>query len=162
MADLLDEMRQDLGPILATFPREKQMLLPALQHVQRQLGYLPLWAQQAVGEYLRVPESEVYGVATHFPELHLEAPGKHRVRVCTGLSCRLLGSSAILQALEGALGLTAGRASADASLSLEESHCAFICGVAPVVEVDGSAYGKLSPEQAVAVVEQAAGGANTR
>src|SRR5436305_12374370 len=102
MADLLDEMRQDLGPILAPFPREKQMLLPALQHVQRQLAYLPLWAQQAAGEYLHVPPRELQRVATHFPELPPHAPRKHRIRACTAPSCRPSGSSALLPPLTGA------------------------------------------------------------
>src|ERR671937_143393 len=119
MRQLLDEVRHDLGPILSAFPREKQQLLPALERVQQELGYLPLWAQQAVGEYLRVPESEVYGSATHYPELHLERRGQHTIRVCTGLSCQILGAGSILRALERALGVRVGHSSADATVSLE-------------------------------------------
>src|SRR6266516_199368 len=133
---MLDEVRQDLGPILASFPREKQMLLPALQRVQQALGYLPLWAQETVGEYLRVPESEVYGFATHYPELRSEPPGRHLIRVCTGLSGRLVGSGEILAALETSLGVPAGSTAEARSVTLKETHCVFICGVGPVVESD--------------------------
>ena len=145
----MDEVRSDLTPLLATFPREQRMLLPALQRVQEELGYLPLWAIESVGEYLRVPKSEVYGVATHYPELRLAPPGRHVGRGCTGASCRVLGAEATLRTLEAALGIRCGQTSPDGSVTLEESYCAFICGVAPVVEIDGNAYGGLDP-QAVA------------
>jgi NADH-quinone oxidoreductase subunit E len=147
----MEEVRQDLSPILDAFPREQQLLLPALQRVQEELGYLPLWALEAVGEHLRVPKSEVYGVATHFPELRLEPEGEHVIRVCTGLSCRLLGASAVLANLEAALAVRAGETTPDGKVTLAESHCAFICGVAPVVEIDGIAHGGPGVEQAIAL-----------
>src|SRR5438067_12485843 len=118
MDQLIDEVRQDLTPVLAAFPREKQMLLPALQRLQEHLGYLPLWAQEAVGEYLRVPKSEVYGVTTHYPELRPELAGRHVVRVCGGLSCRVVGAPAILSSLEACLAVPAGHTAADGGVSL--------------------------------------------
>lgn len=153
----VDGARRDLGPLLAAFPRQQQALLPALQRVQAELGSLPLWALTAVGEHVRVPKSELYGVATHFPELRLEPPGRHVVRVCTGLSCRVLGATELLGALERLLELRAGQTTADGAVSLEESHCAFICSVAPVLEVDGAARAGLSAEQATALVRNLVG-----
>jgi NADH:ubiquinone oxidoreductase subunit E len=148
----LDNTRRDLTPILAELPRERSMLLPALQRVQEELGYLPLWAQEVVGEHVRVPKSEVYGVATHYPELRPEAAGRHVVRVCGGLSCRVVGAPAILSALEACLGIPAGHAATDGGVSLEETHCAFVCGVGPVVEIDGVAHAGLSADEAAALV----------
>ncbi len=149
----MDNTRQDLTPLLAELPRERSMLLPALQRVQAELGYLPLWAQEAVGEYLRVPKSEVYGVATHYPELRPEPAGRHVVRVCGGLSCRVVGAPAILSSLEACLAVPAGHTTTDGSVSLEETRCAFVCGVGPVVEVDGVAHGGLSADEAAALVQ---------
>jgi NADH:ubiquinone oxidoreductase subunit E len=150
----LQEVRQDLSPILTAFPRDHRAALPALQRVQAELGSLPLWAIGAVAEHLRVPKSELYGVATHYPELRLEPRGERVVRVCTGLSCRVVGAPAVLGALEATLGVRAGQTTADGAVSLEETHCAFICGVAPVVEVDGVAHGGLSAEQAAALARR--------
>jgi NADH-quinone oxidoreductase subunit E len=152
----LDEVRQDLTPILTAFPRQGQFLLPALERIQEELGHLPLWTLDAVGQHLRVPRSEVYGVATHYPEFRLEAPARHVVKVCTGLSCQVLGASSMLGALERALAVRTGQVSPDGQVSLEETACAFICGVAPVIEVDGQAHGGLHPEQAAAVVRELA------
>ena len=147
-----DETRQDLTPFLEELPRQRSMLLPALQRVQAQLGFLPLWAQEAVGEYVRVPKSEVYGVVTHYPDLRAEAPGRHVVRVCTGLTCRVVGASATLSALQQQLGLSAGQTTADGLVSLEETHCAFVCGVAPVVEIDGVPRAGLAADDVLALV----------
>jgi NADH:ubiquinone oxidoreductase subunit E len=148
----VQDVRQDLSPLLADLPREQRYLLPALQRVNAQLGYLPLWALEAVGEHLRVPRSEVHGVASHYPELRLEPGGRHLVRVCTGLSCQVVGGAAVQQALERALGLRAGQQREDGSLSFEPMACAFLCSVAPLVEVDHAAYGGLDPERAAALV----------
>ena len=154
MTSLYDDTRRDLTPILAPFPRKQQYLLSALQAVQKELGQLPPWALLAVGEHLRVPPSELYGVATHFPELRLERRGEHVVRVCTGLSCAAVGGGEVLAAVEQRLGVRIGEARPDGRVSLEETTCAFICSVAPIVEIDGVAYGGLQPEDAAALVER--------
>jgi NADH:ubiquinone oxidoreductase subunit E len=149
----MDDLRLDLTPLLARFPREQRALLPALEAVQHRFGWLPLWALAAVGEHLRVPRSEVHGVASHYPELRLERPAAHLARVCTGLSCRATGADAILSALAQALEVAPGETRADGAVRLEECHCAFICAVAPVVELDGEVRAGLSPEQVVAAAQ---------
>src|SRR2546426_2977633 len=65
-----------LDTLLATFPRERTWLLPALQAVQRAERYLSPDALEAVAAHLRVPKSEVWGVASHYPELRLARPGR--------------------------------------------------------------------------------------
>src|SRR5437870_5663316 len=94
--------------LLSAMPRERTHLLPALLAVQSELRYLPLWAIEQVGLYLRVPKSEAYGVATHFPLLRLEEPGRVVVRVCTGVGCAVNGGAALLAGLEAAFDLEVG------------------------------------------------------
>ena len=134
----------DLASLLSRFPRERAWLLPALQVVQEAEQFLSLSALEAVSAHLRVPKSEVYGVATHYPEFRLEKPGKRLVRVCTGASCRLLGSLEILLGLERMLGVAVGQTAPDGSATLEEMDCGFVCGVAPVVEVDHDYRGRVT------------------
>jgi NADH:ubiquinone oxidoreductase subunit F (NADH-binding)/NADH:ubiquinone oxidoreductase subunit E len=122
--------------LLARFPPERTWLLPALEAVQADRGWLSLDDLAAIGQHLHVPASEVYGVATHYPELRLVAPGRHVVRVCAGVSCRANGSGALLAALEARLDLRAGGTTPDGAVTLEEADCCFVCSVAPVVEVD--------------------------
>ncbi len=114
---------------LASFPRERTWLVPALQAVQADRGWLSPDDLADVAAHLRVPQSEVYGVATHYPELRLAPRRRHLVRVCTGVSCRITGGLGLLRALTERLG-------ADGDVTLEEADCCFVCSVAPVVEVD--------------------------
>jgi NADH:ubiquinone oxidoreductase subunit F (NADH-binding)/NADH:ubiquinone oxidoreductase subunit E len=150
----------DRAAILGGFPRERTWLLPALQALQRGERWLSPEALLAVAEHLRVPRSEVYGVATHYPELRLAEPGRRVVRVCTGVSCRIRGSLDLLRALETTLGLSAdapaagaGARAAGGQVTLERSDCAFMCSMAPVVEVDGACAGRLGPGDLPRVLE---------
>ena len=128
-----------------TFPRERTWLLPALHAAQHEAGWVSPEALAAIAAHLRVPLSEVYGVATHYPEVRLTKPGARLVRVCTGVSCRITGGTALLAACEERLRLRAGQTAADGAVTLEEMDCAFDCAVAPVVEVDGVHAGRVQP-----------------
>ena len=134
-----------VGELLAKFPRERTWLLPALQAVQRAERYLSPEALEAVAAHLRVPKSEVWGVASHYPELRLAPPGTRVVRVCTGVSCKLRGGGELLAACERRLGLRAGQTTADGAVTLEAMDCAFACAVAPVVEIDHACHGRVTP-----------------
>jgi NADH:ubiquinone oxidoreductase subunit F (NADH-binding)/NADH:ubiquinone oxidoreductase subunit E len=112
LADLVERIR--------AYPRRRTYLLPALHDVQHSLGWLPGEALEAVGAHLRVPKSEVYGVASSFPDFLLAEPVEHVQRVCIGAACRMAGAAAI------------GAAKVD---------CLFVCGVAPASEVDGRVIG---------------------
>ena len=65
-------------------------------------------ALEEAADHLRVPKTEVYGVATHYPEFRLTQPGRRVVRVCVGLSCRVRGGLDVLAACERRLGIAAG------------------------------------------------------
>ena len=127
------------------FPRERTWLLPALQTAQRAEGWLSPDTLEAIAAHLRVPKSEVWGVASHYPELRLARPGRRIVRVCTGVSCRVRGGREVLAACERTLGVGAGQTAADGAVTLEELDCAFACSVAPVVEIDHAYRGRVAP-----------------
>jgi len=134
----------DWRAALDAFPRERTWLLPALQAVQHHLRWIPSDALAAVAAHLRVPASEVYGVATHYPEFRLSEPGKRVVRVCTGVSCRISGGLECLDWLERRLGVNAPATTADGRVTLEPFDCAFNCSVAPVLEVDHQYHGRIN------------------
>jgi NADH-quinone oxidoreductase subunit F len=133
----------DWRAALDALPRERTWLLPALQAVQHDLSWIPSDALTAVAAHLRVPASEVYGVATHYPEFRLSEPGRRVVRVCTGVSCRIRGGLECLAELERRLGVHAPATTADGTVTLEPFDCAFNCSMAPVIEVDHHAHGRV-------------------
>ena len=124
------------------FPRQRGQLLPALHFLQHEFGHLPDWAMEVVGWYLGVPVSEVYGAATSYTELRLEGPGECLVRVCTGVSCWMSGSSGLLETITSWLRKNPGGGVA----TVEEAACGFLCAMAPAVEVDGRWVGRATPE----------------
>ena len=129
--------------ILSRFPRERTWLLPALHALQHRDRWLSPTALEEVADHLRVPRSEVYGVATHYPEFRLTQPGRRVVRVCVGLSCRVRGGLDVLTACERRLGIAAGATTPDGAVTLERLDCAFDCAMAPVVEIEGEHRGRV-------------------
>jgi NADH:ubiquinone oxidoreductase subunit F (NADH-binding)/NADH:ubiquinone oxidoreductase subunit E len=134
---------EDRGEILARFPRERTWLLPALHAIQHEERWISTEALADVADHLRVPRSEAYAVATHYPEFRLARPGRRVVRVCVGVPCRIRGSLGLLADLERRLGVTADGTTPDGELTLERLDCGFNCSMAPVVEVDGRLVGRV-------------------
>jgi NADH-quinone oxidoreductase subunit F len=144
--------------VLTVFPRERRWLLPALRALQDAHGHLSLDALAAAGAHLRVPASEVYGVATSYPELRLRPHGRHHIRVCTGVTCALAGAHGVLDSLVRRFEFTAqgeatpvasGTAEASAvarapdGMTIEACDCFFACSVSPLVEIDGALRGRV-------------------
>jgi NADH-quinone oxidoreductase subunit F len=129
---------------LSPFPRERTWLLPALQAAQRALGWLSPETLAAVAGHLRVPKSEVWGVAGHYPEFRLRRPGRRIVRVCTGVACVARGGDGLLARCERRLGVRAGETTRDGAVTLEAMDCAFACAVAPVIEADHACRGRVT------------------
>jgi NADH:ubiquinone oxidoreductase subunit F (NADH-binding)/NADH:ubiquinone oxidoreductase subunit E len=125
-----------IAEALSSFPRERTWLLPALQAVQRAERWLSPDALEAVAAHVRVPRSEVWGVASHYPEFRLAEPAARVVRVCTGLACAARGGNELLAH-------AVRRAPSD--VTLEAIDCAFACAVAPVVEADHGYHGRVMP-----------------
>jgi NADH-quinone oxidoreductase subunit F len=126
-----------IAHLLSEFPRERTWLLPALQAAQRAERWLSPDTLEVVAAHVRVPKSEVWGVASHYPEFRLARPAPRIVRVCTGLACAARGGGDLLA--HAARRLTAG------DVTLEAMDCAFACAVAPVVEADHAYRGRVTP-----------------
>ena len=130
------------------FPRNRGQLLPALHFLHHEYGYLPDWAMEVVGWHLGIPSSEVYGAATSYTELRIQKPAEHVIRVCTGLSCWLNGGKQLMAEAHSAL----ANGTAQDRVTLEETPCAYMCGVAPVVEIDGEWRGRLDSGSLGAII----------
>src|SRR2546422_5570031 len=129
---------------LAGFPRERTWLLPALLAAQETEGWLSSEALTAVAEHVRVSPSETCAIATDYATFRRVKPGRHLVRVCAGLSCRLAGAADHLRALEDRLGIARGSTTPDGRVTLEEAECLSVCSLAPVLEVDGASHGRVT------------------
>jgi NADH:ubiquinone oxidoreductase subunit E len=136
---LVARWQRDLGQKFDAAPRN---MIPALQHIQSEAGYLPPEAMTALARHLRVSEAKVYGVASFYSLFHFEPRGSNTVTVCRGTACHVRGSSALLRELEKVLGIQAGGTSEDMLFSLQTVACFGSCALAPVVVVNDKVYGR--------------------
>ena len=163
MSTVSREQREELRSTLRKeFPREATYLLPALHWLHNRYGYLPAWAMEVIGWHLHIPASVVYGAATSYTELRVKQPGKHVVRVCTGVSCWLRGGQQILDGVCAALKVKPGQTTADGETTVEETPCAFMCAIAPVVEKDHHLVGRVSPDSLAELLQHSADGHHTQ
>ncbi len=134
--------------VLAVFPREKANLIPILQQVQLELGYLPVEALKRIAWYLKVPEPNVFGVVTFYAQFNLTPRGRNIVRVCRGTGCYVKGSPRIVEELEKALGVKEGGTTPDMEYTLETVACFGSCALAPVMVVNDKVYGRMTVQKA--------------
>lgn len=140
--------------ILDAHGRDPTKLIPILQAVQDEYRYLPEEVMVFVATSLGLPPARVYGVATFYAHFALEPKGKHVIRLCDGTACHVKGSLPILEAIRARLGLSAEkRTTPDLLFTVETVACLGACGLAPVVVVNEQVHGQMSPEAAVALVE---------
>ena len=142
-------MRERLSSILASYRGQRGALIPVLQRVQEELGYLAEAAISEIAHFLGISENEVYGVATFYAQFRFERPGEHMIKVCQGTACYVQGGNRILEAVEDELHLPTGKTTTeDYKFSIERVACFGSCALAPVMVVDKTVYGRMTPAKA--------------
>ncbi len=117
--------------------RAPHNLIEALRRVQARYGYLPPEGIKQAAEYVGVPFSQAYSVATFYHQYSLEPVGKYRILVCMGTACHLRGNDLNFEFLRMLLGLKEGqKTTKDGLFSLEVARCFGCCGLAPVVVIE--------------------------
>ena len=122
------------------FEPKPQYLIPILQFIQSDAGYLTPEAMQAAARFLRISESKVYGVASFYAQFYFEPRGKNTLTICRGTACHVRGSGRLLGEMESALDVKPGEATEDMSFSLETVACFGACALAPVVVINDQVY----------------------
>lgn len=124
----------------------RDSLIPILQEIQEEEGFLSKDAVIAVGRHLGLPSSKVYGVATFYNQFRFQALGQHHIQVCRGTACHVKGSAAVLEALQQELEISAGSTTKDGLFSIEVVACIGACGLAPVISINGEFYAGVTPD----------------
>ncbi|MFQ5527459.1 MAG: NADH-quinone oxidoreductase subunit NuoE [Thermoanaerobaculia bacterium] len=154
-AGLPDGVRAAIGELRSAYPTEEALLLPALHLAQRHWGgWLPEEAILAVAQELDLPPARVYGVVTFYDLFHQNPVGRHRVRICTNLSCTLRGANEVHRAVKSKLGVGENEVSADGKCSVVEFECLGACEQAPMMMVDDEYHGTLTPASACRILEE--------
>jgi NADH-quinone oxidoreductase subunit E len=158
VAELLSaETRSAIDAVLERYPEDRRQsaVMPALTEVQNQNGgWLTTELMDAVAAYLRVPPIAVYEVATFYSMYEHKPVGKHKICVCTNISCQLCGSEGIVEHLKARLGIDFGETTEDGLFTLKEVECLAACGGAPMMQVGREYYEDLTPQRVDEILDR--------
>jgi len=130
----------------------KDFLLPLLQELQKQQGYLTEDLLAEVGRYLDMPANKVYGVAAFYDQFRFRPLGRFHIQLCRGTACHLYGSATYLAELEKQLKVKAGGTSRDHRYSLEIADCMGACESAPVLRINDTFYPHVTPDELTRII----------
>ena len=134
--------------VVESYEARRDSLIYVLQDIQEEFDYLPREALGRVSKRLKVPLAEVLRVATFYAAFSLEPQGEHLISICMGTACHVRGAPRILDALHRNLGLKDGlQTTDDMKFTVKSVRCIGCCGLAPVINIDGTAHGRLTPDQ---------------
>lgn len=125
----------------------REELIPILSQVNKELGYLPIGAIQAIAGQLHIPPSQVFSVASFYEMLSTKPRGRHVVHFCESAPCHVVGGREVWQALLEELDVKPGDTTPDGKWSLLTTSCLGICAVGPVIVIDDDIYGNVEPPQ---------------
>ena len=146
--NVLDEAIKEYGD-------QEKALIAILQRAQETYRYLPQEIFPYLAEKLDIPEARIYGVATFYENFSLEQKGKYVVKVCDGTACHVRKSIPILNALRKELGLSEQKKTTDDLMfTVETVSCLGACSSAPAVMVNDEIYPTMTPESAVALINE--------
>ncbi|MGQ9616242.1 MAG: NADH-quinone oxidoreductase subunit NuoE [Spirochaetota bacterium] len=147
--EMAKQVQQDekLDKILLSFMGKEHEIIPILQKVQYEYGYLPEPVLFKIAEFTGVPESQVYSVATFYAQFRFTPRGKKHIMVCRGTACHVRGAPRILEEVQKRLGIKEGETSPDLEYSLETVACIGQCGLAPNMVINDITYGRLTKKK---------------
>lgn len=141
-----------LQDVLKKYKGEKGSLITVLQKTQDIYGFLPAEALRYIAASLEVKPAKLWGVATFYTQFRLTPVGKYLILLCQGTACHVNGSKQIETALCQELNIKVGETTEDGLFTLENAACLGCCSLAPVMMINGQAYGPLTPDKAVQIV----------
>jgi len=147
-------MRQKTREVVAPWKNKKGGLIPVLQKVQGEIGFLSPEAMETISQELKLPLAEVYGVATFYAQFHLKPRGKNIIRVCRGTACHVRGSLKIMDKFKEVLGVSDNETTKDLVFTLEPVACIGACGLAPVLMVNSDTHGRLEVDTVMKIIEE--------
>ncbi len=143
---LPEAARAEIDALRRRYPTTEAVLIPALHIAQRLWGgWLPDEAIEAVAYELDLPPARVYGVVSFYDLFHQQPVGRHRIRVCTNLSCQLRGADEIMATLRRELGVGEDEVTRDGRCSYVHFECLGSCDTAPMMMVDDTYHENLTP-----------------
>jgi NADH:ubiquinone oxidoreductase subunit E len=132
---------------LENFSGKPEDLIAMLQQCQNRHGYIAEEDIKQIALLIKVSETQIYAVASFYAQFRFHKPGEKLIRVCLGTACHVQGGEQLSQEVHKQLGVKPGQTTSDSRFDFQEIACLGCCAQAPVVEIDGKIYGKMTPEE---------------
>lgn len=136
-----------LKKIIDEYSKQKWPLIPLVQRIQNEFGYIPPQAIPILAQALRLFPSQVQGVISFYEQLYTRPRGKNIVRVCRGTACHVRGGKTILKLAKQNLGIEEGETTTDMEYTLETVACIGVCALAPNLVIGDRVYGNMNPKK---------------
>lgn len=147
----------DFSDIAEKYGNDKKNTLAMLQDIQRKYNHIPREAMNVLSDKLNVPLCKLYGMATFYKALSLNPRGKNVIRVCDGTACHIRSSQLLIDEIERVLGIRPGETSKDGEFTLETVNCLGSCAIAPVMVINETYYGKVTPAKLRDIISKCGG-----
>jgi NADH-quinone oxidoreductase E subunit len=132
----------------------RENLLPILQEISKEAGFLSEEAMSAVAKALNISRADVYGVATFYSFLDTKPRGLNVIRICKTISCYMHSKDAVVRAIEEKLRIKIGETTPDNKFTLVHTNCIGQCHEGPAMLINDDVYTKLTPEKAISAIEK--------
>ena len=147
-----DEQRTRIRELTKRYQRPQAAILEALWIWQETHGWISEEGMRAVAELLELPYHHVLGVVTFYTMFNKKPVGRHKIEVCTNVSCMLRNSDRILRHLERKLDIHAGETTPDNRFTLAEAECLGSCGTAPMMQIGDDYHEDLNEAKVDAIL----------
>ena len=138
---------KQIEKIVAEYQGKRWALIPLVQKIQEQAGYIPPEAIPVIARRLGLFPAQVQGVVTFYSQLYTTPRGNNVVRVCRGTACHVRGGKSILKLVKQHLGIDEGETSEDMEYTLETVACIGVCALAPNIMVNKETHGNMNPKK---------------
>ena len=140
------ELKQTIDHVMQK-PHSDSYLIAVLHKTQSLYGYLPEDVIDVIAIEMDIPTAHIWGVATFYHYFNLMPQGKHQISVCLGTACYVKGAAQIVETLKQQLKIDMGQTTQDELFTLKPARCLGACGLAPVVQIDDTIHGELTPKK---------------
>jgi len=151
--NLSEEFKVRAAQICRKYPCRDAALIPLLQELQKESGYVAEEAMDALAAFLELPYSRVKAVVTFYTMFNRAPVGKYHLQVCRNISCHMAGAPGLLERLREKLAITEGETTKDGLFTLSSVECLGACGAAPVMQVNDDYFENLTMEKLDALLE---------
>jgi len=148
-----EELRAEIEAHMTKYPDARSAAIPALMAAQKRHVWCSPEAIEQVACVMRLTPGYLVSVASFYDMLETSPVGRHRVYVCTNISCSLRGADDLLARFDEEIG-------DDPDFNLRSFECLGACDIAPMASVDDVYVGPIELDEVPAVVEQIRAGAD--